>query len=217
MAPVIRRLYDQMLEPKWAISMGACCSSMGVFNNYALVPVGQVHADRRARARLPAAARGARARDPAAARQDPRQPARRAGASATARSAPRSCSPRQRDRRCDERRRSTSSSPGTPPVPDATGLELTAQELREIDSESILDTEFHREPRDADRRADSDPDGPRAPPAKGYTFLASLHGVDYYPHEPRLGVLYELLDMHGRRPDHRQGPRPHRGAAHRRR
>ena len=38
MAPVIRRLWDQMLEPKWAISMGACCSSMGVFNNYALVP-----------------------------------------------------------------------------------------------------------------------------------------------------------------------------------
>jgi NADH-quinone oxidoreductase subunit B len=38
MAPVVRRLYDQMLEPRWAISMGACCSSMGVFNNYALVP-----------------------------------------------------------------------------------------------------------------------------------------------------------------------------------
>jgi NADH-quinone oxidoreductase subunit B len=38
MAPIIRRLYDQMLEPKWAISMGACCSSTGVFNNYALVP-----------------------------------------------------------------------------------------------------------------------------------------------------------------------------------
>jgi NADH-quinone oxidoreductase subunit B len=38
MAPIIRRLYDQMLEPKWAISMGACCSSRGVFNNYALVP-----------------------------------------------------------------------------------------------------------------------------------------------------------------------------------
>src|SRR5207248_2741090 len=30
---------------------------------------------------------------------------------------------------------------------------------------------------------------------KGYGFLASLHGVDYYPEEPRLGVLYELLDM----------------------
>jgi NADH-quinone oxidoreductase subunit B len=38
MAPIVRRLYDQMLEPKWAISMGACCSSMGVFNNYAIVP-----------------------------------------------------------------------------------------------------------------------------------------------------------------------------------
>jgi NADH-quinone oxidoreductase subunit B len=38
MAPVVRRIYDQMLDPKWAISMGACCSSMGVFNNYALVP-----------------------------------------------------------------------------------------------------------------------------------------------------------------------------------
>jgi NADH-quinone oxidoreductase subunit B len=37
MAPVIRRIWDQMLEPKWAISMGACCSSTGVFNNYALV------------------------------------------------------------------------------------------------------------------------------------------------------------------------------------
>ncbi len=38
MAPIVRRIYDQMLEPKWAISMGACCCSMGVFNNYALVP-----------------------------------------------------------------------------------------------------------------------------------------------------------------------------------
>jgi len=38
MAPVVRRIYDQMLEPKWAISMGACCSSQGVFNNYAIVP-----------------------------------------------------------------------------------------------------------------------------------------------------------------------------------
>ncbi len=38
MAPIVRRIYDQMVEPKYAISMGACCSSMGVFNNYAIVP-----------------------------------------------------------------------------------------------------------------------------------------------------------------------------------
>jgi NADH-quinone oxidoreductase subunit C len=59
----------------------------------------------------------------------------------------------------------------------------------------VLDTEFHR------GRAVLviEPGAIKAVLAhlhsKGYTFLASLHGVDYYPHEPRLGVLYELLDM----------------------
>jgi NADH-quinone oxidoreductase subunit C len=80
-------------------------------------------------------------------------------------------------------------------VPDATGLELYAQELRDRDAESILDTEFHR------GRATLVANPARIKPVlgtlqeKGYTFLASLHGVDYYPQEPRLGVLYELLDM----------------------
>ena len=37
MAPVLRHIYDQMPEPKWVISMGACASTGGVFNNYALV------------------------------------------------------------------------------------------------------------------------------------------------------------------------------------
>jgi NADH-quinone oxidoreductase subunit C len=80
-------------------------------------------------------------------------------------------------------------------VPDATGLELLAQELREVDSQAIAGTEFHRD------RATLIVNPAQIKPvlerlqAKGYTFLASLHGVDYYPEEPRLGVIYELLDM----------------------
>ncbi len=80
-------------------------------------------------------------------------------------------------------------------MPDATGLELAAHELRELDAESIVDTEFHR------GRATLVANPPQISQVlehlktKGYTFLASLHGVDYYPEEPRLGVLYELLDM----------------------
>jgi NADH-quinone oxidoreductase subunit B len=37
MAPVVKRLYDQMPNPKWVISMGACASCGGVFNNYAIL------------------------------------------------------------------------------------------------------------------------------------------------------------------------------------
>ena len=37
MAPVLRRIYDQMPEPKWVLSMGACASCGGVFNNYAII------------------------------------------------------------------------------------------------------------------------------------------------------------------------------------
>ena len=103
MAPVIRRIYDQMLEPQWAISMGACCSSMGVFNNYALVPSDKfmpidvhvpgcpprpealMHGILRLREKI----QGTRAT---------------AGASATTRSAPRRCSRRlQRERQRDQR------------------------------------------------------------------------------------------------------------------
>ena len=63
MAPVLRRIYDQMPEPKYVISMGACASVGGVFDNYAIVQgVDQVVPGRRLRARLPAPSRGAHLR-----------------------------------------------------------------------------------------------------------------------------------------------------------
>ena len=80
-------------------------------------------------------------------------------------------------------------------MPDATGLELLAQELRDADADAVLDTVHFRgkgtlivEPR-AIRSVLA------ALREKGYDFLCSVHGVDYHPEEPRLGVHYELLDM----------------------
>jgi NADH-quinone oxidoreductase subunit C len=80
-------------------------------------------------------------------------------------------------------------------VPDATELELIAQELRDADADAVLDTLFFR------GRATLVVNPRAIRPVlehlrgRGYDFLASLHGVDYYPDEPRLGVIYELLDM----------------------
>ncbi len=76
-------------------------------------------------------------------------------------------------------------------MPDATGLVLLAREL----GDTVLETVYFRE------RATLviDPSAIRVTleqlRARGYTFLASVHGVDHYPEEPRLGVVYELLDM----------------------
>ena len=80
-------------------------------------------------------------------------------------------------------------------MPDATGLELTAQELSDAIPESILGTEFHRGRATLLASPAKAHDVLERLKGKGYGFLASLHGVDYYPDEPRLGVLYELLDM----------------------
>ena len=91
MAPVIRRIYDQMLEPKWVIAMGACASSAGVFNNYALVagadkflPV-DVHVPG-----CPPRPGGADPRHPEAAAQGPGRPRPRLARRATRRRARRS-------------------------------------------------------------------------------------------------------------------------------
>jgi NADH-quinone oxidoreductase subunit C len=81
-------------------------------------------------------------------------------------------------------------------VPDATGLELLAQELRDAVAGSVQDT-VHAHGKAA---IQVEPATIREVlehlRGKGFNFLASVHGVDYFPHEPRLGVHYELLDMH---------------------
>jgi NADH-quinone oxidoreductase subunit C len=86
-------------------------------------------------------------------------------------------------------------------LPDATGLELIAQELEassDVGAGAVLDTQHFRE------RATLTVDAARVGAvlehlrAHGYNFLASVHGLDYYPDEPRLGVIYELLDMERR-------------------
>jgi NADH-quinone oxidoreductase subunit C len=80
-------------------------------------------------------------------------------------------------------------------VPDATGLELLAQELSERDADGILGTVFFRERATLLVSPRFVPEALEHLRGKGYTFLASVHGVDYFPEEPRLGVHYELLDM----------------------
>jgi NADH-quinone oxidoreductase subunit C len=83
-------------------------------------------------------------------------------------------------------------------VPDATGLELLARDLRSAEGGSdplVLDTTFFR----GKAALSIAPGAVRATLAflrkRGYAFLASVHGLDYYPQEPRLGVHYELLSM----------------------
>ena len=84
-------------------------------------------------------------------------------------------------------------------LPDATGLELIAQRVREkLGDEAVGDTVFHR------RRATLDVAPARVHDVIAYLRdeeeepwerLMSVHGVDYFPAEPRLGIHYELLSM----------------------
>jgi NADH-quinone oxidoreductase subunit C len=76
-------------------------------------------------------------------------------------------------------------------MPDATGLELLAGEL----GEATIETVYFRSRATIVVKAAEIRAVLRTLRGKGYGFLASLHGVDHYPEEPRLGVVYELLDM----------------------
>ncbi len=87
-------------------------------------------------------------------------------------------------------------------MPDATGLELIAQRVRDaLGDDAVVDTSYYREQATLGvapgrvhdalahlRDADEEP----------FDFLASLHGCDYLPEEPRLGVHYQLLSMERR-------------------
>ena len=80
-------------------------------------------------------------------------------------------------------------------MPDATGLELLAQDLRQAHTDAVVDTEYFRDKAMLSVEPATIGDVLEFLKGRGFTFMASLHGVDYYPEEPRLGVHYELLDM----------------------
>ncbi len=80
-------------------------------------------------------------------------------------------------------------------MPDATGLELLAQALGETQPDSVVGTTFFRDKGTLHVAPGSIRGVLQALRERGYAFLCSVHGVDYYPDEPRLGVHYELLDM----------------------
>ena len=81
-------------------------------------------------------------------------------------------------------------------MPDATGLELLAQDLRGAHGDdTVLGTQFFRNKAAVDVNPARVLDVLEFLRERGFGFLASVHGLDYYPEEPRLGVQYEMLDM----------------------
>jgi NADH-quinone oxidoreductase subunit C len=80
-------------------------------------------------------------------------------------------------------------------MPDATGLELLAQDLRSEHEDAVVDTVFFRDKAELHVKPDVLREALTFLRDRGFKHLMSVHGVDYYPTEPRLGVHYELLDM----------------------
>ncbi|HET8756472.1 MAG TPA: NADH-quinone oxidoreductase subunit C [Solirubrobacteraceae bacterium] len=81
-------------------------------------------------------------------------------------------------------------------MPDATGLELIAQDLRAAHGDdAVVGTLFFREKAAVDVAPAHINEVLEFLRERGFGFMASVHGLDYYPEEPRLGVQYELIDM----------------------
>ena len=81
-------------------------------------------------------------------------------------------------------------------MPDATGLELIAQDLRGAHGDdAVVGTLFFRNKAAIDVAPARVNETLAFLRERGFNFLASVHGLDYYPVEPRLGVQYELIDM----------------------
>ncbi len=82
-------------------------------------------------------------------------------------------------------------------MPDAPGLELILAEINKTESGAVIDTSFDREQAslvvDA-TKVISVLTWLKETPGQEYTFLSSVHGVDYYPNTPRFAVQYELLN-----------------------
>jgi NADH-quinone oxidoreductase subunit C len=80
-------------------------------------------------------------------------------------------------------------------VPDAPGTELLAQDLREaLGADVVVGTEFFRDKGAINIAPAAIGEVLEALRAKGFKHLMSVHGLDYFPEEPRFGVHYELLD-----------------------
>lgn len=80
-------------------------------------------------------------------------------------------------------------------MPDAGALEVLAGELRGVEPAGVLETEFFRGKSALHVAPAFVPQVLQHLKAQGFTMLMSVHGLDYWPEEPRLGVQYELLDM----------------------
>ncbi len=222
MAPVIRRLYDQMLEPRWAISMGACSSSGGMFANYAVVqgadkfmPI-DVHIpgcpprpealmygfNKLQRLIQGNPDQGWRRRYNAVgteewAREDVIAGQPSAAAEAAYGRARQAVAAAAQDTGPEGADGPGARRGGNSIVPDALGIELIAGEVGDAHAGSVRASYFQHE----QACLIVDPEQIlavltwlRDTPEHEYRFLASVHGVDYLPATPRFAVHYELLN-----------------------